>query len=146
MTAPPDDEPRRAQHLACLRSFFAALGRQDLDEAGRFCQPDFRMELPYSDPPAQVAGFTHYAAYVAAAFETFRFELQIEAVHDCVDPDLLIVEYTSSGQALPTGNPYANRYVGFWRFADGLIQAGREYYNPDAAREALASEPEDLPR
>lgn len=128
---------RRQTNLACLRKFFAALGKQDLTEAHRFCHDDFVLEMPYADPPVRLEGFATYQRYVAAAFETFVFELTIGEVHDCVDPDLLIVEYASAGRATPTGRPYANDYIGLWRFSEGRIRSGREYYNPDAARRAL---------
>ena len=146
MSDTPDPPRRRKENLACLEGVFAALGRQDLAASQQFCHPDFAMELPYADPPTRVEGFGNYAAYVAVAFETFTFELSIEEVHDCIDPDLLIVEYTSEGRAAPTGNAYQNRYIGLWRFAAGRIQSGREYYNPDAARKALGDEPDDAPR
>lgn len=145
MTAERVSAARRHTNLACLRAFFAALGKQDLSEAHRFCHDDFVLEMPYADPPVRLEGFATYQRYVAAAFETFVFELTIGEVHDCVDPDLLIVEYTSAGHATPTGRPYTNDYIGLWRFSEGRIRSGREYYNPEAASKALAPTGDSAP-
>ena len=59
-------------------------------------------------------------------------------VYPCVDPDLVIAEYTSQGEVIPTGRRYSNRYIGLWRFRDGKVCFTREYLNPEIARAAMA--------
>jgi len=140
-TAPAEpgatERDQRRSNFTCLEGFFAALSRQDLEAARPFCHEDFVLEMPYADPPVRLEGFEAYRASVEVAFRTFVFELTLGESNDCLDPDLLIVEYTSAGEAVPTGQPYANHYIGLWRFRDGRIAFGREFYNPDAARKAL---------
>jgi ketosteroid isomerase-like protein len=62
------------------------------------------------------------------------------AVYDCIDPDTLVLEYTSDGRVTTTGKPYRNSYVGIVRFREGAICFQREYHNPLAARRALTPE------
>ena len=64
--------------------------------------------------------------------------LHITEVYPCVDPDLVIAEYTSQGEVIPTGRRYSNRYIGLWRFRDGKVCFTREYLNPEIARAAMA--------
>ena len=54
--------------------------------------------------------------------------------HWMADEELLLAEYVSEGRFLDTGEPYANRYVGYWYLRDGRVRRLREYYNPQAPR------------
>ena len=56
--------------------------------------------------------------------------LEITAVHECVDPDELILEYVSNGEVLATGRAYTNTYIGVYRFRDGRIWQVKEFHNP----------------
>ena len=47
-------------------------------------------------------------------------------------------EYVSTGTVLTNGAPYANRYIGVYRFRDGAICHVREFFNPTLAARALA--------
>ena len=93
-------------------------------------QPAIRTEA--KPEPGRVEGLSTVQDYLRVAFQTFRFTLTITDVYD-VEPDFLIAEYTSTGEILPTGKPYANAYVGLWRFRDGRASFTREYYDPMAA-------------
>ena len=76
----------------------------------------------------------------------FEFTLSLVEVHFCVDPDLLVAEYTSEGRAAATGKPYRNTYIGLWRFRDGRICGVKEYLNPMVVAEALTpDDPQDTP-
>ncbi len=91
---------------------------------------DMVLELPYASPPSVIEGLDTALGYLTAAFGVFRFSLTITEVHECVDPDLLVLEYTSAGRLLASGKPYANRYIGVYWFRDGRIAKVREFYNP----------------
>jgi ketosteroid isomerase-like protein len=82
-------------------------------------------------------GLREVATYLAGALTTFRFRLILQHVHDLVDPDVLIAEYTSEGEVTTNGNPYANVYIGVWRFRDGRVCGTKEFYNPLIAQRAL---------
>ena len=68
---------------------------------------------------------------LAATFATFRFSLEITEVHECADPDRLVIEYTSIGEVVATGTSHTNRYIGVYWFRDGRIAHVREFSNPD---------------
>ena len=126
-------------HLDVLKSAFKAMARGDADGAVAHYTQDYVIEFPYPvfRGAFQVAGRDTVRDYLAAAFQVFRFELEIDKVHPSGDPDLLIAEYHGLGRALTTGKPYNNRYVGFWWFRDGAVYRTREYYDQGVATEAL---------
>ena len=118
---------------ALLRQAFDAIGAADVDALGELYTEDYVLELPYAKPaPVRVEGLCDVQAYLRAAFQVFRFTLRITEVHHLVDGDI-VAEYTSDGTNLTTGLPYANRYIGLWRFRDGRVSHTREYYDPMVA-------------
>lgn len=126
-------------HLDLLKTVFAHMARGDAAAAVAHYTPDYVIEFPYpvSRGPFKVEGRDTVRVYLAAAFQVFRFELEIDVVHPSSDPDLLIAEYHGRGRALTTGKPYDNRYVGFWWFRGDAICRTREYYDQGVATEAL---------
>ena len=120
-------------NVEIVRKAFDAFGRADVDALGDLYTDDYVIEFPYAKPePGRVEGLSTVQDYLRVAFQTFRFTLTITDVYE-VEPDFLIAEYTSSGEIVPTGKPYANSYVGLWRFRDGRASFTREYYDPMAA-------------
>jgi ketosteroid isomerase-like protein len=137
VTSTADDTRRRNERA--LRGYFGGISVADVDLALSFWQPDGRLELPFSDvirPPEltdfnpNIDGTEMLGSSLRDAFEVMRFALEITAVHDLVDPEVLVAEYVSSGRILTTGKPYANRYICVTWFRDGLISLHREYLNP----------------
>ena len=112
-----------------LDAAFAAIGDADLARMDELYADDVVLEFPFGSG-ARVEGWTNVRPYLEGAFQRFRFTLTITEVYETTDPDLLIAEYTSDGQVLPEGTPYANRYVGFWWFRDGRVCGTREYLDP----------------
>ncbi len=124
-------------NLEILQSVFDSMG--DADAVVAHYTDDYVMELPYAHPdkPDRTEGKEAVRQRLVGAFKVFRFSLHITEVYPCVDPDLLIAEYTSQGEVIPTGRRYSNRYIGLWRFRDGKVCFTREYLNPEAAKAAL---------
>jgi ketosteroid isomerase-like protein len=131
------DEQVRARNLATVEAAFAAVGRADADGQVANYTDDAVMEMPFLDPPAITTGKAAIRERLAGAFTVFRFQLHIERVTQCVDPDELVVEFTSQGTVTTTGKSYANTYIARFGFRDGLICFQREYFNPNAATSAL---------
>lgn len=120
-----------------LRRVFAAFGSADVAALDHLYTDDYVLELPYAKPePVRVEGRETVQAYLTGAFQVFRFELTITAVHELAGGDL-VAEYTSEGTVVPTGRRYANTYVGLWRFRDGRVCATKEWYDPIVSAEAL---------
>ena len=126
------------QNLQVLQSVFDAMG--DADAVVAHYTDDYVMDLPYARPDGsdRTEGKAAVRERLEQAFKVFRFTLHIDGVYSCDDPNLLIAEYTSEGEVIPTGRRYSNRYIGLWRFRDGKVCFTREYYNPETARIALA--------
>jgi len=131
------DDEIRARNLAAVHGAFAAVGNGDADGQIAHYTDDAVMEMPFLDPPAITTGKEAIRERLAGAFTVFRFTLAIDRVIPCVDPDELVVEFTSQGMVTTTGKPYANRYIARFQFRDGLICFQREYFNPNAASGAL---------
>ena len=121
-----------------LRSVFDSMG--DADAVVAHYTDDYVLELPYAHPDGldRTEGREAVRQRLVQGFKVFRFTLHITEIHLCADPDLLIAEYTSQGEVIPTGRPYSNRYIGLWRFRDGKVCFTREYLNPEIARAATA--------
>lgn len=121
-------------NLETLQSVFDSMG--DADAVVAHYTDDYVMELPYANPDGhdRTEGKEAVRQRLAGAFQVFRFTLHITEVYPCVDPDLLIAEYTSQGEVISSGRRYSNRYIGIWRFRSGKICSTREYYNPEIAK------------
>ena len=137
MVPPMTDEERRRRNREMVERSFAAVGQGDVAGQLESCTDDIVLELPYADPPVRLEGKDAIRAHVGPALETFQFRLAITEVHECADPDTLVLEYTSEGRVTTTGKAYVNSYIGVIRFRDGLICHQREYYNPLVAARAL---------
>jgi ketosteroid isomerase-like protein len=128
----------RTRNRATLERSLAGVEKGDIDAQLEHCTDDLVMEFPYSDPPRRLEGKETVRAHLRQALSIFHIELQLLTVYECVDPDVLLAEYTSTGTVTTTNKPYANRYVGVVRFRDGLICEQREYYNPVPAARSLS--------
>lgn len=138
MTAASASAETRARNLATVRSAFAAIAAGDAEGQLSHYTDDVIFELPYTDPPKRSTTRAEALANISAAFDVFRFELTITAVHECVDPDELIIQFTGTGSYLPNGAPYANVYIAVFRFRDGLICFQREFFNPATTAKVIA--------
>jgi hypothetical protein len=61
-------------------------------------------------------------------------------IYSTDDPNVVIAEWSSSGEVLTNGNPYEMSYATFVTFKDGLIVNYREYWDPLAFTSALSGE------
>ncbi|MCR9095825.1 MAG: nuclear transport factor 2 family protein [bacterium] len=115
---------------------FAALLKQDIDLLCENYTEDYVLELPYFKPGESnvVEGRENVRAYVGSFLPVQQMNLQLTGTHWIEEEQLLIAEYFCDGRFLDTGEPYANRYVGYWYMQDGRVRRLREYYNPQAPR------------
>jgi ketosteroid isomerase-like protein len=132
-------DERRARNRATLVEVIRRLGSEDFDGTAELMDEQFVQEWPYPPGPGAseaIHGRTPFFEFVRGmtAMEPFRYT--IEAVYDLVDPGVLIAEYTSHTRVRRSGQPYSNRYAGFFRFGpDGRLVWWREYLNPELIRE-----------
>ena len=119
-----------------VESCFAAIAALDPVRLTAHYTEDYVLELPYylPDAPLVVSGRGRVHAYVEQLLAVQRMQLTLAGSHWIPDEQLLIAEYTSQGDFLDTGEPYANRYVGYWYFEGDRVRRLREYYDPEAPR------------
>jgi ketosteroid isomerase-like protein len=132
-----DDDARRASNRAVFTSVIDTVSAGKFDELGDSMTDDLVFELPYGPDflPNPIEGLQAWNAMQLMTFKLFSsFRLQLDEVHDCVDPDKLIFEYHSDAVVERNGNAYKNRYIGVVRFRDGKISHWREFHNPEATR------------
>jgi len=133
-----DDTTRREANKAVLTRVFDAMGTGDTRTLAQLYTEDYTLELPYAGlEPIKVSGLANVASYLAEALQTFKFTLTLGEVYELTDPDVLIAEYVSQGEVTTTGAPYANSYIGIWRFRNGQVCGTKEWYNPLVAAQAL---------
>ena len=132
-----DQATRRTANRELLDHVLSLFGTDRASELVNCYTPDWVLELPFADPPVRLEGGQEIGAYLASRLDTFVFTLSLTAVHECLDPDLLVVEYESDGHVTHTGRPYRNTYIALWRFRDGKVSGVKEFPNPMGAAEAL---------
>jgi ketosteroid isomerase-like protein len=131
------DADTRARNLECLRKAFAGVSAADADQMLANYTEDLVLEMPYGDGAKMLEGREKIRRYLRAAFKSLHFRLEITAVHETVDPDMVVAEYISEGVATTTGKRYANVYIGVYWFRDGLICHVKEFFDARLTTEAL---------
>ncbi len=139
----PGDADRRAANRVLLEHVISLYGTDRAGDLAGCYTPDWVLELPFSDPPRVLRGGAEVREYLASKLGIFVFTLSLTAVHECLDPDLLVAEYESDGHVAHTGKPYRNAYIALWRFRDGKVCGVKEFPNPMVAAEALIPGPAD---
>ncbi|WP_437674509.1 nuclear transport factor 2 family protein [Sorangium sp. So ce131] len=101
---------------------------------------DGAMEFPFAPPgyPERLEGRAAIAEYMRGYPDIVDLaSFHVEAFHQTVNPDVVIVEFSTSGRAIPTNRPYTMRYVGVITMRGGEIVNYRDYWNPLVAAAAL---------
>lgn len=129
----------RARNLATVEAAFEGISNADAEQQLANYTDDMILELAFTDPPVRIEGKQHALSFLSDAFAVYKMRLTITRVHQCLDPDELIVEFTSEGHLATTGKPYANVYIVVLQFRDGRIYFQREFFNPLIAERALSA-------
>jgi ketosteroid isomerase-like protein len=120
----------RQDNLAAVQRYFEGVAAANPDQMLEPWTDDLVYEERFSDPPRRIEGKEATRAYFSKAGTVYRMTLKLTEVHECLDPDKLVLEYTSHGQVVATGDTYENSYIGVYRFRDGHIWHVREFHNP----------------
>ena len=138
-----DDEAsrRREANKAAFLKLLGHLGRKEFD-AFEACLADIFVQewpyLPLPTLPSRLEGARVVRQTIEAGMSDFdAYDYQVIALHDMLDPDVLIAEYTSHSVYRRRGVPYSNRYISVLKFHDGKLTHWSEYVNPLIIKEAL---------
>lgn len=105
--------------------------------------PDGYIEWPFRPEgvPGRVEGREAIREFMTGhAAGLVRFdEYRNTAVHETLDPEVVIVEYDVHGTVIPTGAPFHQTIIAVLRIRDGLVVSYRDYLNPLVLAEMLAS-------
>ncbi len=115
------------------REMMALADAMRVDELIEYFTDDAVMELPYAPGkmPRRYEGKPAILDFQLFARDSFsEFAMEVDAIHETVDPSVVIVEHRSHGIVAENGRPYENRYVTLLQFDDaGKVVLWREYYD-----------------
>ena len=129
------NDARRTANRALFGSVLATISAGQFDRLAEFMTDDLVFDLPYGPDfiPNPIVGLEQWNQMQLMTFKLFRsFALELDEVHECLDPDELVAEYRSDAVVARNGNAYRNRYIGVLRFRAGKISHWREFHNPQA--------------
>ncbi|MEV5558829.1 nuclear transport factor 2 family protein [Nonomuraea wenchangensis] len=128
----------------CTTKVVEELMRASLEgDRGRFLEllaPDGVIEWPYRPEgvPGELRGRAEIDAFTATSFGLITFSEYADVrVHETLDPEVVIVEYTARGTVTATGAPFEQRPVAVIRVRDGQVVSYRDYINPLPLLKAL---------
>ncbi|PRX96602.1 nuclear transport factor 2 family protein [Allonocardiopsis opalescens] len=113
---------------------------KDMRGFARLWAQDGVIEFPFAPPgyPERVEGRAAIEEYLRGYPGILDVrEIAEQAVHQSVDPEVVIAEIETAGLVVATGRPYRMRYIAVITVRDGEIWRYRDYWNPLAAAEAM---------
>jgi uncharacterized protein len=124
-----------------------ALGSNDREAFAGMMAADGVLEWPFRGPgaPLRLEGRQSILAFVTNSplARLMRFEdLRADAVHETLDPEVIVVESTTIGQVLESGRRFELPAIAVIRIRDGEVVSYRDYVNPLAAAQAAGAVPE----
>jgi ketosteroid isomerase-like protein len=131
----------REANKAAFMKLLEHLGRKEFDAFEACLSEDMVQEWPYRPLPSlpeRVVGASTVRRLIEAGMSDFDpYNYRITVIHDLVNPDLMIAEYTSHSFYRRRQVPYENKYISILRFRDGKLVHWTEYVNPLIVKEAL---------
>jgi ketosteroid isomerase-like protein len=136
-----DTDAVRATNLGSLREYFDAIETADVDLLATYWHEDIVFEAPFSftGTPSRTAGKNAVYRRLSHSYGMVSMAFEITAVHELVDPDAFIVEYTSSGRMLHNDEPYDNVYITLVRFEAAKMSLFREFYDSQICAAAFGA-------
>lgn len=129
-----------------VERFLAVAAQGTPDEMADLYTADSVIEMPFGPRPGVPLRFegregpdghrTRFATFLPAIRVT---GLDLVALHEAADPEVVIVEYDLHAVAIPTDRSFTNRYVMVVRVRDGLIAYSRDYANPLSSAAAFGT-------
>ncbi|MGI9621708.1 MAG: nuclear transport factor 2 family protein [Acidimicrobiales bacterium] len=130
----------RTKNLATLRDYFSKIATGDVDLLATFWHDDLVFEAPFSftGTPSRTSGKQAVYERLSTSYGLVTMAFEITVVHELVDPDAFMVEYTSTGRMLHDNSSYENVYITLVQFTAGKISLFREFYDSRRCAAAFA--------
>lgn len=115
-------------HLA-----FNALTTRDMPAFFALFAEDAIIELPFAPPgwPKKLIGKEGLAEHLGNYPDHLEIrEIAGLRIHETVDPEVVIVEYTILGVVSATQEPYESPYIQVMTAKEGKVVGYRDYWNP----------------
>jgi uncharacterized protein len=131
----------RQRNIDIFKAMLGRLGEQQYVQCGQYLAEDIYADWPYIPAPGcpeNIIGRKPLLAFFKAGMDGFEpYRYRIIAIHELLDANKLIAEYSSHSKFLSNARPYSNRYCSMVHFNAGLITYWREYVNPEIIRQAM---------
>lgn len=121
-------------HIAVAKTLYDSLGRMDFDGMGACLAEDVEAWFPFSPSPERpgptvgreglIQRLRNWVPNVAE-----RIDFHYDHFYPGQDPDVLTMEFHSTGERAGGRGPYENTYVVILRFRDGKIAVWKEYFD-----------------
>jgi ketosteroid isomerase-like protein len=109
--------------------------------------PDAVIDLPFSGTagaPTRIEGrpaILEFARRVMSASPLRLEELEVTALHQTQDPEVVVAEMRADGALATTGKSFSVTSVQILRFRDGLIALFRDFADPRVADDVMRELP-----
>lgn len=132
------------EKIDLVKAFMDSIARMDFDAAGTFFSEDVVADFPYSPTPKRMQAVRGRAALVAHLKKVVpllikKIEFFYDAFYPGADPELLIIEFHSTGELAGNRGPYANEYISVFRFKDGKIVYWKEFFDAWRVSQKISS-------
>jgi ketosteroid isomerase-like protein len=124
-----------------VQAWMQGLQQLDIESVVDLLAEDAVLEMPLTPAglPNRLEGREAIAAFLGGHQVFSKLVFHDVDIHDMKDPEMVVVEFQSTGEFAATGNTYENRYVLVMRVRGGQIVLYREYFNPMALTGAFSS-------
>lgn len=144
-----DSKVLREANKAAFVTLLGHLGRKEFDAFQACLAQDIVQDWPYRplpNMPERVVGAAELRKLIETGMSDFDpYSYRLKIIHDLVDPQVVIAEYSSHSVYRRRQVPYENSYISILRFRDGKLVHWTEYVNPLIVKEALLDDFEKTP-
>jgi ketosteroid isomerase-like protein len=119
-----------------FQQILAGMGAGDTQALLSRCRDDVVFEFPFAPEgrPQRLEGKQAVGEYLAAIASGAVLErLTSLEMHQTVDPDVAVIEFSASGRVRDADSPFERSYVVVLTVRDGLVARYRDYWNPLAS-------------
>jgi ketosteroid isomerase-like protein len=138
---------RQSKPVDVARELYARFERRDMMGFCDLFSIDADIEAPFAAPGNlnKCTGREELRAFMKTYNDRYHVEkVPHIVIHETVNPELVVVEWTAHGTTVATGKPYQMRYIVVIAVRDGEIIEFRDYFSPIEAAKGGHTRPDIL--